>query len=343
MTFLNADQLAALTINRMVFHVVGNGTDPVYLREAAVSSIGPFFVSRISSGNTGIMLDFHPKSSTAAALHRIHVYKDRFNRESRRLAKLFHNQHSGMTTEGLFMLFELSCLSETLFAILKYDQQEVVRFAIRQDAKGRKRISLKALETTLVKTPDALQKSAIIRLATDGTGGEACVRDRSAGGSITRYFQRFLGARRRYSNASLTSLLQKATRTVAKECREQIAPPILRNINERIYEALATNGSFDPQQPSAYLGSVFGPVDANTTIINSFEKELRRNRIDGESFVFDASELPKPRRRRLTTIEGITVTFDQQYENRVAVKKTVGGGSQIVIDTDGLEENDYSE
>lgn len=342
MAFLSQDQVDALVIERMIFHVVGGGNEPVLLREVGVSAIGPFFVDRIASGNTGIMFDFEQRSRTAAALSRIRVYQNRFNRESRRLARLFHGEHSGTMTGGLFMLFQLSCLNETLFAMLKYDQQEVVRFAIRQDAQGRNRGTLRALENALVKTPEALQKSAIVRLDANG-GGEVCARDRSTVGSVTRYFQRFLGARRRYSYAALTEELHKATKAVARECYAALAPSVRRNVSERIDDALRTGGAFDPAHPAGFLGSVFGPLPADSPIPKAFERELRRQKIDGETFTLDADEIPRPRRRRMTTIEGITVSFDQQYEDRVVVAPTRGGGQTITINTGGLSEDDVAE
>jgi hypothetical protein len=341
MSFLNHQQIDSLAIDRMIFHAVGGGEQPTYLREVGVSSVGQFFLDRICSGNIGIMLDFRETSRTAKALQRIVNYENRFNRESKYLARLFHGGHTGIMSEGLFMLFQLSCIDETLFAILKYDQQEVVRFAIKQDARGRNRLSLRALENALVKTPEALQKTALIRLK--GHGGELCVRDRSASGSITRYFQNFLGARRRHSDAELTLTLHTVAREVAKECSGVIPPTVRRNINQRIDDALRVGGVFDPDDADGFLGAVYGPLGDESPLRPAFQRSLRRHRVEGELFELEASELPRLRKRRLTTVEGITVTFDQQYGSRIEIRDVPAGGQRIIIDTGGVNEDDLSD
>lgn len=341
MSFLDDSQLNTLRIERMVFHLVGGSGDPVFLREVGTSTVGNFFLDRIRSGNNGLMYDFAEGSRTARALSRILISDDRFNRESRTLARQFHMRHRGSMSHGLFMLFRLSCGGQPLFAVVKYDQQEVVRFAIREDTLGRKRVSLRALENALVKNPEALQKTAIIRL--NGVGGELCVRDRSAGGSITRYFQRFLGAIRRHTNADLTKALQSVTREVAHECAADLSPEIKRNMVQRIDNALRSGRIFNPEDPEEFIASVFGPLPDHSGVWGAFDRSLRRHRIESETFPVDATGIRRPSKRRLTTVEGISVVFDAEYEDRVRVSEGRGGAQTITIHTGGLTENDLAE
>lgn len=339
MPFYTAHELTDLAITRMVFHGVGGDGEPSFMREVPVSTHGAFFVERIKTGNNAVMLDWRERSNTRNSLERIITQTEYFNRESKRLARNFHRIHKNKLHAGLFMLFQLESRGKTSFAILKYDKQLVMRFAIKPDRRGRNRVSLTELENALVKNPEALQKSALIRLAPDR--GELCVRDRSNRTDVTRYFQKFLGATRRYSDAEMTDRLVRVAREVAEECAEVIAPAIKKNMHQRIDDAIRVRGgTFDPENPEGFLGSVFGPFSDDSPLHDSIERSLTRHRIEGDAFALSASHIPKPRRRRITTVEGISVTFDAQYKDRVTTKPR-NGRTIITIDSGGVSEDDH--
>jgi hypothetical protein len=165
------------------------------------------------------------------AVRTIQADTSTFTQQSKNLAELFQIGHGRSTSPGVFMLFALKHADERLFALLKYDHETVLSYKIEATEQGQRAL-IDALQDTFVKAPEALQKSAIVRLTADG--GELCVRDRSAPSKVTQYFQQFLGATRRFEAPQLTSKLIGIAKKVAKQNDKLLGPDVLRNLNQRI-------------------------------------------------------------------------------------------------------------
>ncbi|MEG9433718.1 nucleoid-associated protein [Terriglobus sp. ADX1] len=342
MAFLQAEQLESLTIERMIFHVVGPASDElVLLEEIDPTPHADFFIERLQSANTGIMFDFLPGSSVLASLSSIDQDPKKFPEESRRMAALFNEAHGKNTSRGVFFVFSLRTANERFYAVVKYDHETVLSYTIEETRTGARPL-IERLQDTFVQSPQALQKTAIIKLS--NTGGELCVKDRVAPTLVTNYFRGFLGAHRRYTEADLTTTLAEVTKKVAKECSSDLSGDAKKAVTQRLYDTLQTQTSFDPGNAEVFLTSVFGPLEAESNLRKSFERHMRARRVDGEAFNFDRQAIPRPSKRRIVTTEGIQVIWDREYSDIVSVQSIAGGQTRITITTGGVEENDdYTE
>lgn len=339
---IEPDHLDDIEIERMIFHVVGpEDTNLVLLEEIDPGDHATFFVDRLRSAANGVMFDFVAASPVLASLRRIEADADRFVPETKDLATLFNGMHSGSASVGVFLVFALRVGGERLYAIVKYDHEEVLSYTIEEEDEVRRAL-IAALTSTFVRSPDALQKAAIIRL-TDA-GGELSVRDRVSPSKITRYFQGFLGARRRFEQSQLTQALSDIAKKTARRHAQTLGPAVMSQLNRRVYEAVQAQPGFDPANREPFLAAVFGPLAEDSPVRATFDKELRNSRIENEIFDFDREAIPRPRRKHMVTDEGIEVIYDRQYEDRVTREERPGGGERIVIETGGIRvEDDYTE
>jgi hypothetical protein len=338
MAFLQPEQLDALAIEKMVFHVVGpEDGELVLLEEIDPGPFSDFFLDRLRSSNNGIMFDFIPGSPVLAAFLQVENDQGLFVGESKKLATLFKTQHGHNTSKGVLLMFLLNAAGERFYALIKYDHQTVLSYRIEDRPNGHYAL-LQQLQETFVKSPEALQKSAIVRL---GEGvGELCVRDRVSPKEVTQYFKAFLGAQRRYTSGKLTEKIAEITNRVAKEHSAELSPDTRKNLRHRLYETLQTQAGFDPENSETFLTSVFGPLPENSRIKQAFDRKLRSFHIEGEAFEFDRDAVKRPSKRRIVTTEGIQIIWDREYEDNVTVEPLAGGREKITITTGGVEEND---
>lgn len=339
---IDADHLDNINIERMIFHVVGpDDANLVLLEEIEPGEHSDFFTDRVRAAANGVMFDFVAASPVLAALRRIEEDRSRFVPETKDLATLFNGMHSGSASVGVFLVFVLNIANERLYAIIKYDHEEVLSYTIEEEDDVRRAL-IAALTSTFVRSPDALQKAAIIRLT--GAGGELSVRDRVSPSKITRYFQGFLGARRRFQADQLTQTLSDVTKKTARKHAGVLGPAVMSQLNRRVYDAIQAQPGFDPGNREPFLAAVFGPLAGDSPVRATFERELRNSRIENEVFDFDRGAVPRPRRKHMVTDEGIEVIYDRQYEDRVTRERRPGGGERIVIETGGIRvEDDYTE
>lgn len=342
MAFLTDDQLSGLQIERMIFHVVGpDETQFVLLEEIEPGPHAGFFLDRVRSTHTGILFDFTPASPLLRSLQTVQADLDTFAQQSKDLANLFQVGHGRSTSPGVFMLFVLSHGDERLFALLKYDHETVLSYTIESTEQGQRAL-IAALQDTFVKAPEALQKSAIVRLTADG--GELCVRDRSAPSKVTQYFQQFLGAKRRFEAPQLTLKLVGIAKKVAKQNEKLLGPEVLKNLNQRIYEAIQNNDDYGPSSHELFLTSVYGSLPDDSKVRSDFDRELKRERMEGETFDFDKPSVPRPAKKQIVTQEGIQIIWDREYDANVRREDLAGGRTRITIESGGVKvEDDYAE
>lgn len=342
MSFFTQEQLDGLSITRMIFHVVGPDVNKmVLLEETDPAPFAEFFLDRLRSTNGGLTFNFVDGSALEACLRRVHLDGNVFTDETKALAAQFQNQHSGTASEGAFMIFVLESLEKTYYALVKYDHESVLSYAIQQTAAGNT-AAIAELRDTFVKSADALQKSALIRL--DDVGGELCVRDRAAPTKVSKYFQGFLGASRRFQPEQLTTSLCNIAKSVAKKHAEELGTAVMSNLNRRVYDYVQNTAGFDPANKEPFLAAVFGPLPAESPVRVSFERELKSAQIESESFDFHKESVPRPAKRKLVTTEGIEVIWDRNFEKNVKQENIDNGRVRITIESGGIRsEDDFSE
>lgn len=341
-SLIAADRLDEIRIERMIFHVVGPGEgDLVLLEEIEPGDHADFFLDRIRSASGGIMFDFLPASPVLASIRRIEEDSTCFVSQTKDLAALFKGMHSGAASMGVFLVFILTAGAERYYAIVKYDHEEVLSYIIEEEEDIRRAL-IAALQSTFVRSPDALQKAAICRLTP--LGGELSIRDRVSPSKISKYFQGFLGAKRRFMPSQLTSSLSDLTKRTAKKHAAELGTTVMGQINRRVYDAVQTQPGFDPNNREPYLTAVFGPLPGDSAVRRTFLRELRNLRMENEIFDFDRTAVMRPRRKRLVTDEGIEIIYDRQYDDRIRREPSDSGGERIVIETGGVrDQDDYPE
>lgn len=343
MAFWSEEQLEDLRIERMIFHVVGvNGNELTLLDEIDPGEHASFFVDRLRSTNGGTMFDFVPLSPVLSALNQISNNDNEFLEKSCDLAELFNTGHGGRTKAGVFLLFILSSLGGRFYALVKYDDEQVLSYKIEDIDGGRKKAFIEELQRTFVRSPDALQKSALIRLL--GDGGELCVRDRVSPKNISRYFVAFLGAKRRFNETELTEKLSKLTKKVARDNKDNLPQDVIRNLNRRICDAIHNLPGFSREDKEAFLMAVFGALPERSKVRTDFDRALKNNRMEDESFEFDHNAISHSRKKHLVTREGIEVIWDKDYDENVRYTDAPEGGKIITINTGGISvDDDYTE
>lgn len=342
MSFFSQEQLDGLSVSRMIFHVVGpDQKKMVLLEEAEPGPFADFFLARIRSTNGGIMFDFADGSPLELSLRKVEADAHQFVAETKGLATQFQIQHSANASAGVFMVFVLQTMDERFYALVKYDHETVLSYEIEDTPEGHK-AAIAELHDTFVKAPEALQKSALIRLKEDG--GELCIRDRASPSKVSKYFQAFLGARRRFEAAQLTTTLCGIAKKVALKNSELLGTAVMSNLTHRIYDFVQNTQSFDPSQKEPFLVAVFGSLVEDSPVRADFDRELKTARIESETFDFHKASFPRPAKRRLVTAEGIELIWDRQFEDKIIREPQPDGRLRIIIETGSIRsEDDYAE
>lgn len=310
-----------LTIDRMVFHLVGPRDEHfVRLEEIRPGRFAPFFLDRVRSVSGGIPYLFSDASATRERLARIAADERQFQSESERLAADFQRRHGGSTAPGAFLLFYLASGTNRFFALLKYDDETVLTYDFVEGVEGRKRVTLDALERTFVQNKSALQKAALIRLTRDG--GELVVLDRQNQQKVARYFEGFLDATRVFENAELTAKLVEVTRAVIRENRELVPEEVFKEVSRRTYEAAAAGGAIDFDRQVTFLEMILGQqLAADSPLAAKFASGLRKARIDSTPITLDVSSVTRPTTRKLTTSKNIQIRVPIDVSSFVKVEK----------------------
>ncbi|MHA1057139.1 nucleoid-associated protein [Enterobacter mori] len=346
MSFLNDHEIDALSIKRMIFHIVGGELEvPVLLSEITPPEHVDFFLERIKSALTGNMFSFTEFSNTERILRLIHNEKGsgpgRFTEQSTFLASDFQSHHHTKNTSmGVFFLFELSTVNDDkLFALIKYDNEDVVRYVLNEEETEFRVPKLERFRESFVKKPEAMQKIALVRLNNDTPGGHVMVRDRSKRTHISVYFERFLQVKRTNSTPDLCEKLVNALKDVLKKNREILPDDVKRSGVNKIYETLRLKElDFNTDEPLPLLTSIFGPLEEDHPVVKSFARKVRDLGIAGESFRIQPQEIQKPRKRKLETLEDVIIIYDE--ENTPVIEDTADGRKRIVIITAGLVTDD---
>lgn len=319
--FFTDQQLADLTIERMVFHLVGpNEESFVRLQEFAPGQYQEFFLERIRSVNGGIPYRFSNASATRTRLQRIAEDHEVFQDESEELARDFQNRHGGSAAAGAFLIFSLRVGQDRAYALLKYDDETVLSYEFEENEDGDRIVTLDSIERTFVQSRDALQKSALIRLTDED--GELTVLDRQNQQKVARYFENFLDARRQFNDADLTQRLVKVTRAVIKENRGLVSEEVSRNVHRRTYEAAAQGGNINAENQKSFLESVVGrPLEDADDLVMLYRRALNRERIENVPVRLDPTDVRAPASERIKTANDIRIRVPNEMRDAVIVEE----------------------
>ncbi|NLS16235.1 nucleoid-associated protein [Rhizobium sp. P40RR-XXII] len=335
MAFFDDSELSELKIERMIFHLVGPKNGLIKLEEVDPGEFESFFVDRIRSVNGGLPYAFSDASSTRERLGRIASNAGVFQEESEKLAEDFQAYHGGTAAEGAILLFVLKAKAMRSFALLKYDDETVIAYDLKDDGGGRKKVSLEALQKTFVQNKAALQKAALIKLTEKG--GELTVLDRRNQQKVAQYFEAFLGARQTLSDAELTKKLVDVTRKVIGDNPDLVDGEVVRELTKRTYDAASGGGEIDSEDHRSFLETVIGHKLADDSVLLSkFNRSLTTERISGVPMTLVPDQVKGPKTLHFKTENGIEIRVPNEF--RALIEKTEDGmiiiHDKLAVETD---------
>jgi hypothetical protein len=338
MTFIGDDEIDALTIEQMIFHVVGPDEGDLYL----LDEIDPkgheeFFLDRVKYTCSGNLFDFHSGSSVRERLYKVQTGSADFVEESKNLAQQFQSLHEKRTKKGVFLVLRLETASSTYFSVIKYDHESVLTYDISSSPEGRQAV-MSDIENTFVRNPEAMQKSGFMYV--NGEGGSVYVRDRSDPKDITTYFRGFLGVNRRSDPPKLTHKLFHVALKTASKHKKDLPAEVQKNVQKRIYDTINNQEGYDPENSEAFLTGCYGALPKDSPVRKTFNQNMNKEKINREAFKFDVSKIPKPSRTRWKTKEGVELFFTQQQRNQYINTRKDGHQTIIEIKTEGIQEDD---
>lgn len=160
-----------------------------------------------------------------------------------------------MPAWGVFFLFELHTLNdEKLFALIKYDNEDMVRYVLDAEGNEFQVPRLERFRESFVKKAEAMQKIALVRLTADAQGGMVIVRDRSKRTNVSVYFERFLQVQLVNSTTDLSNKLVATLKNVFKKHGDVLPDDIRRCGVNKIYEKLRQGAQdFNTDEPLSLL------------------------------------------------------------------------------------------
>lgn len=320
MPCLSDEDLEGLQIEQSVFHIVGPGNEHFQLLEAFdATPYTSFFLGRIRSVNSGNCYRFLDDSPVRTQLGRISDHASTFQEESEKLATSFNEAHGGSAAIGAFLLFSLLCPSGRVFALLKFEDEKVLSYALKKGSSGKPAPDFGEIEKTFVQNRNALQKAAMIRLSDESD--TVFIVDRQNPQRPAAYFERFLHVRRLRTEQELTKELVSITRKIAAKHREHFPADVFKSLTQRLFDASQSGGSVDGDRLEDWFKSIVGPLPDDSPPLKAFRAELKREGMAGESFTLAKDAVTRPRNRRVETAGGVRLIFPSTMEN-----------SQVVID-----------
>lgn len=350
MGLLDEGELDGISIQRMIFHVVGPEDDDFQLMdEVDASGFENFFLARIRETNVGNRFTFIGEDAgVRPSLRSISENATKFVQRSKELTELFQNGHKGapQSSRGAFIIAQLAGLSVPAFALIKFDDQKVLRYQQMTRQDGSVRAKVTEVDNTFIEDRKAMQKSALILLS--DSGGELAVYDRVNKRNVTEYFKTFLGVKRLWNPTDATDRLVQAFSTSATNHKQAMPEDVKRTWRKNLHEATRTRETVEPGDDLNVFGAqVFGPFWEDENFRKEVDRALHRNRISGEVIEIDKARIRAPQVRRLRTRENIWIIYPQQLDDAgaavVKVEKGTDGGATITIKTQGIVDDELSD
>lgn len=348
MGLLDQGVLEAISIKRMIFHVVGPAEDDLQLMdEMDASGFEDFFLERVRETNVGNRFQFIGKQSgVRPALKSMSDVPNGFLQLTKELAETFQSGHIGTpsTSRGTFIVAELSGLDNPAFALIKFDDQKVLRYQQTLSAAGKMKAKVSEIDKTFSEDRKAMQKSALILLTEEG--GDLAVYDRTNKRNITEYFKVFLGVKRLWQPADATDRLKQAFES-AFSAQSAAPEDIRRTWRKRLFDATRSRETIEPGEDFDLFGTeVFGSFWQNADFRKEVDRALHAKRISGEVIEIAKDRIKLPPMRRLKTKENVLILYPSQLDDAasvVTVERQPDGNATITIRTQGIIDDELTD
>ncbi len=325
---IGPEELQSLKITKFIFHVVHQGEEhPVLLDEVLIDGFEDFVLARALDTLKGNQFVFNDGSTTCEHLKGIAKDPSTFVAASKKMAIDFHSRNDKRIKPGVFILMCLAGQNKSLFLIIKYDHERVVRYLIED-----KKALLEEIKSGFTQSAEALQKSALVDFEGDG---RVIVVDRTVRNDITEFFRGFLNVQRRYASTELNENLKRAVASTIRSHQDDLPLSIRSKWRESLNNIAEKKGDFEVEP---FLTSMFGP-HATDEVRKTFRGELKKNDIEGEVFSLDPDVLSDTGPVRLRTSEGVIVQMPEHARKTVTWADDANGFTIISIKTIKLIED----
>ena len=334
MGFLSDLETSSLSIKQMILHVVG-GKDP-FVPQPLMDGLGhiDFFRARILDTAIDGVHRFEEKSETKALLGKIGAGALGFESGGQELSRRFSNDHVGSSRDGAFFVFELGTNNSdvTLFSMIKYDYAQAVELYAK-DGKN----ALRQIVQAFVRERRAIQKSCLVRVINGVVQNQVSAIDRMGDApDLTDYFQKFLEVVRDRDTNELSQRLNEVLRATLQNCKlllpAQDVPAALAATKSHLRGR--ANVDDDAIREAIFVAADRSDDEARAELDKVLTRQLRDKKLAGVRFKPDPRTLARPARRKLRTVEGVTLEYPGEQEDRaVARAPAADGGWTITIKT----------
>tara|TARA_R110000824_G_scaffold276247_3_gene464781 strand:- start:90 stop:1076 length:987 start_codon:yes stop_codon:yes gene_type:complete len=306
-------EIGNLSIDKFIFHVVHHRTDePILLDETPIGDFEDFFLARAMETLKGNRFLFADGSITRTLLKQVLDDEEAFVPASKTLAQAFHAGRDKRIKPGVMILMQITTGKRKLLSLLKYDHEEAVTYEITDDAKA----ILKSIANSFTKSPEALQKSALIEIF--GDTENIVVIDKTVRHEITDFFRGFLACKRSYTDEQMTKVVEDVVVEIAKRHQDELPKEITQNVRDRYYEAVQNREKFDANDFFAEFFGSHGSADVRA----SFDKILVKKGMQGEVFKFDKGAVKERRPKKYRTAEGVKIEIPEQASDTFKTEST---------------------
>jgi hypothetical protein len=350
MGLLDQDVLNGITIQRMIFHVVGPTDEDFQLMdEIDAAGFEDFFLERIRETNVGNRFVFiGAESGVRPSLRTVSEDGDLFVQRTKELTEVFQNGHKAapLSSRGAFIIAQLAGLDTAAFALIKFDDQKVLRFQQTTKSDGGVRAKVTSVNNTFVDDRKAMQKSALIVLTPDG--GDLAVYDRANKVNVTEYFKTFLGVKRLWTPTDATERLVQALAASVEVHKATMPEDVRRNWRKNLHTVSLVRETIEPGDDLNVFGSqVFGAFWQDADFRKQVDRSLHLKRISGEVIEIDKQRIKPPPMRRLKTRENVMIIYPRQLDDAgqavVKVDREPDGSATITIKTQGILDDDLTD
>jgi len=279
---LTAAEKKSITIDSFIFHIIiADEEEPQYLDEVVLSDKQKgFFRERFVDASSGTQYLFVDKDSSSLAGHCNNVVNNLnggFTPASRKIAFDFLSYHKGNTSDGVFIISQVTILKNVkLIFLVKMDHPRVLTYNLDE---SRKRAIIQEIANSFVEDKKAMQKVAIIDVSTH-FAWDVLAYDRHH----TNYFRSFLAVVER-EDASL--LTRKTVSTVfqwAKTNREDL--PEEEEVSNYKSRAIAYMKNHDTFETSEFINMVVKDEvrERKMRMVSLLEDWLSEQGIAGQEF-----------------------------------------------------------
>lgn len=344
MGMLEQAELDRLTIERIIFHVVGpEDEDLVLMDEVDLVHVLGFFLERIRETNIGNRFKLiGPQQGVWPSLAAMQAHPAEFVKISKHLAESFNNAHKAVASKrGAFIVAQLAGLKKAAFGLIKFDDLRVLRFRQQTTPEGGVKAIVSEINNTFQEDKKAMQKSALVVFSDDEA--IAAVFDRANRADATAYFRTFLGVQRMYSPEDATRRFIKSIQQAFEAHKKRASSELKEIWRKRLHDELTARETIDPDEDFEKFGSaVFGSFFEDSLFREELNRSLQKNRISGETINVAPEVVPIPTVRKIRTAESIEIRVptDLDVKSVLQVVDQPGGRKEIRIKTGGIIENE---